>query len=176
MLTVAAANLSLTAGAALPAPAYAITGFANGDNQSSTTTGAPVLSVVDTSGKVYPVGSTLLSGTYTITVKPGTLALTGSAANNYQLVYANGTVSVTGEEGQTLSIPADCERDLWGDNNYVERFFQFRVADYLYRTGTGHCRQQPADGDGSRAGRSHRESKRRFAVYGGDSAGRRRST
>ncbi len=104
-LTVAAANLSLAAGAPLPAPTFAITGFANVDTQATTTTGVPALSVVDTSGTVYPVGSTLLSGTYTIMVKSGTLALTGTAANNYQLVYANGTLSVTGEQGQTLSFP-----------------------------------------------------------------------
>ncbi len=103
-LTVAATNVSLTAGTALPAPAYTISGFVNNDTQTTTTTGAPSLTVVDSSGKTWSVGSTLLNGTYTITVQQGNLVLNAAAAANYKFVLENGTLTVTGTTAQTITF------------------------------------------------------------------------
>lgn len=105
-LTVTAASPSITTGTVLTAPTYTIKGFVNGDTQQTSTTGAPVLTVTDASGKVYAPGSTPPAGTYTVTIQQGTLALTGAAVNNYTLVFANGTLSVTGTNPQTITFPA----------------------------------------------------------------------
>jgi hypothetical protein len=104
-LTIAAPQTeSITAGTPLAAPGYTITGFVKPDTQATTTTGAPVLTVADSTGKTYPVGSTPLSGTYTIEIQQGTLALTGAAAANYKLVFTNGTLTVTGTTPQTITF------------------------------------------------------------------------
>ncbi len=105
-LTVSANNLSLNAGATLPAPTYSITGFAGSDTQATTTTGAPTLTVVDSSGTTYPVGSTPLSGTYTIKIAQGTLALTAAEATDYNFLFTNGTLNVTGAVSQTITFGA----------------------------------------------------------------------
>jgi hypothetical protein len=81
-LTVKAGNLSMKQGAAVPALTYSMTGFLNGDTQSTSTTGQPALSTTANS-KSTP-------GTYPITIKAGTLA-----AGNYSFSTVNGTLTVT---------------------------------------------------------------------------------
>ena len=82
ILTVAATNLSMTYGSAVPPPAYSIIGFVNGDTQSSATSGAPTLSTTVTSNPTV--------GDYLITVGIGSLA-----ATNYSFSLENGSLRVT---------------------------------------------------------------------------------
>jgi hypothetical protein len=83
-LLVTASNLSRTYGAANPSLTYTMTGFLNGDTQTSATTGAPALTT--TAKTTSPVG------TYPITVTKGTLA-----AANYTFTFVNGTLTVTSD-------------------------------------------------------------------------------
>jgi hypothetical protein len=92
VLTVTANNLSRLLNQANPALTYTIAGFINGDTQASATTGAPLLTTTATQSS--PVGS------YPITITQETLA-----APNYNFVFVNGTLTVTGES-QTITFPA----------------------------------------------------------------------
>jgi hypothetical protein len=89
-LTVTANNQSRPFGQANPTLTFAITGFVNGDAQS-VVTGAPTLSTTATTGST--------AGTYPITVAAGTLA-----AANYTFKFVNGTLTVTGGAGQTITF------------------------------------------------------------------------
>jgi len=80
-LTVAAVNLSMTYGGTLPAMSYAITGFVNGDTQSSAVAGVPQLSTVATSKSAV--------GQYAIKVQAGTVT-----ASNYRFVFSAGTLTI----------------------------------------------------------------------------------
>jgi hypothetical protein len=82
VLTVAANNLSIAYGAALPTFTYTLSGFVNGDTAATATTGTPSLSTNAT--------STSLPGTYAITPIAGTLA-----ATNYSFQFTNGTLTIT---------------------------------------------------------------------------------
>jgi len=82
-LTVTANNLTKTQGSANPTLTYTMTGFVNGDTQTSATSGAPKLTT--TAITTSPVG------TYPITVTAGTLKST-----DYALTFVAGTLTVTG--------------------------------------------------------------------------------
>ena len=81
-LTVTANNLSMTAGSAVPALTFTITGWVNGDTQASFATGTPALSTGATSGS--------LPGTYAIVITVGSLQ-----SSNYQFVFVKGTLTIT---------------------------------------------------------------------------------
>ncbi len=90
LLTVTANNQSRPFGQANPTLTYAITGFVRGDSQT-VVTGAPVSSTIATTGSA--------AGTYPITISAGTLA-----ATNYTFTFVNGTLTVTGGAGQTITL------------------------------------------------------------------------
>ncbi|HEY0794348.1 MAG TPA: MBG domain-containing protein [Acidisarcina sp.] len=101
-LTVTALNESSIAGAPTPTFGFTITGFVNGDTQSSSVSGAPVLSTTAT--------ATSPAGRYPITVAIGTLASPKYSFNNfvagtltisdYALAATPGTVTLkTGQSG-----------------------------------------------------------------------------
>jgi sugar lactone lactonase YvrE len=81
-LSIVADNQSMKTRSKLPALTYTAKGLVNGDTLTTATTGAPLLSTTATSSSS--------AGTYAITVAAGTLA-----ANNYQLSYSNGKLTVT---------------------------------------------------------------------------------
>lgn len=81
VLTVAANNANRAYGAANPSFTYAMTGFVNGDTQTSATTGAPNLTTTATAASA--------AGTYAITTSAGTLG-----AINYSFAYVNGALTV----------------------------------------------------------------------------------
>jgi DnaJ-class molecular chaperone len=80
-LIVAASNLSMKQGAALPNLTYAITGFVDKNTQKTSTTGKPALKTAATSKSP--------TGKYPITITVGTLK-----AANYTFKFANGTLTV----------------------------------------------------------------------------------
>jgi hypothetical protein len=92
-LTVTATNASRFYNSANPAFAYSISGFVNGDTQSSATTGSPneTTAAILTS----PVGS------YPIAITQGSLA-----SANYTFVFINGTLTITGATAQTITFAA----------------------------------------------------------------------
>ena len=82
MLSVSAKSQTTIYGAALPALAYSIGGFVNGDTPGTATTGAPVVST--TASSASPIG------TYAITAAAGTLR-----AGNYTFVFAGAVLTIT---------------------------------------------------------------------------------
>jgi glucoamylase len=80
-LTVTANDQTMVAGHAVPSLTYSASGFVNGDTMS-VLSGTPTLSTTATSSS--PAGS------YPLTISAGTLR-----AANYQLQFANGTLTVT---------------------------------------------------------------------------------
>ena len=101
VLTVTADAKSKTYGAANPALTYTITGFATGDTQANSTTGAPSLSTTAVTGS--PVGS------YTITTAVGSLS-----AANYSFTPVNGTLTVN---KAVLTVTADPKSRAYGAAN-----------------------------------------------------------
>jgi hypothetical protein len=94
-LYISARNVGITYGQTPPPPtAYTITGFVNGDTQSSATTGAPILSTTVTS--TSPVGF------YPIKVQVGTL----TAANYHFDTFSNGEGSVGVYKAPLIIYPA----------------------------------------------------------------------
>ena len=81
VLTVTANNLARTYGAANPTLTYTMTGFVNGDTQTSATAGSPSLTTTTTSASP--------AGTYAITAAQGTLS-----AANYSFVFVNGKLTI----------------------------------------------------------------------------------
>jgi len=81
-LTVAANNLSMIYGSAVPPLTYSIAGFVNGDTQASATSGAPTLSTTVTSASRV--------ANYPIKVATGSLN-----ATNYSFILHNGQLRVT---------------------------------------------------------------------------------
>ena len=82
-LTVTSTNVSTSYGSANPAYTYTITGFASGDTQANSTTGAPSL----TTTPATPVNQ----GVYPVTVAAGTLAST-----NYTFTFvSSGSLSIS---------------------------------------------------------------------------------
>jgi uncharacterized repeat protein (TIGR02543 family) len=79
-------------GAPNPAFVYALSGFIGTDTQSSSTTGAPVLTT--TAKQNSPAGS------YPINVSVGTLA-----ATNYTFTPTNGSLTVTGNAAHKIDFP-----------------------------------------------------------------------
>ncbi len=81
ILQVSANSYMITVGSALPSYSATITGFINGDTQSSATTGSPALTST--------AASSANPGTYAINVTTGTLA-----APNYTFNFSNGFLRV----------------------------------------------------------------------------------
>ena len=92
-LTATADNITQARTLPIPTLTYTITGFANGDTQATTTTGAPTLSTTAT--------ATSPSGSYPITIAQGTLATT---TNNYTLAFQNGTFTIQSGSPQTITF------------------------------------------------------------------------
>jgi hypothetical protein len=81
-LTLAANDLTISQGSAIPPLTFTLTGFANGDTAAATITGAPKLATSATT-KSKP-------GTYPITISAGSLT-----AKNYGFTPVNGTLTIT---------------------------------------------------------------------------------
>jgi hypothetical protein len=97
-LTVTADNKSKTFGTSNPMLTFVYSGFIGSDNAS-------VLSVLPTSSTTaLPCSNT---GTYPITITPG-------SANNYNMVPANGTLTIT---KATLNVKADGQSKSYGSPN-----------------------------------------------------------
>jgi len=95
VLTVTAANVTMTYGGSVPPLTYGITGFANGDTAGTAVTGAPALSVSSTD-----------AGVQTVVVGAGTLA-----ASNYSFAFVNGSFTVN---KAALSVTVDNKNMTYG--------------------------------------------------------------
>ena len=91
VLTVTAASQTVTYGTALAPYSYTITGFVNGDTQTSATSGTP--SLVTTPATPVNVG------TYAITTTAG-----GLTSSNYSFVFVNGQITIN---KATLTLTAN---------------------------------------------------------------------
>ncbi|MGB6545324.1 MAG: pectinesterase family protein [Candidatus Acidiferrales bacterium] len=89
ILQVAANNITIIMGQSVPAYTATITGFANGDTQTSATSGAPSLTTT-------PATPTAI-GEYPIVASTGTLA-----AGNYTFTFTNGELTI---EATTFAAP-----------------------------------------------------------------------
>ena len=99
-LTVTATSTAITYGCGCsPVLSYAMTGFVNGDNQGSSTTGQPSETTTGTQGG--PVGN------YPITISNGTLAST-----NYTFSFVNGILTVN---PALLTVTANNQTATEGD-------------------------------------------------------------
>ncbi|SHO67237.1 hypothetical protein SAMN02745172_03910, partial [Pseudoxanthobacter soli DSM 19599] len=83
ILTATAATTTKIYGAAVPVLGYSLSGWQNGDQATTTTTGVVVSTTATTASGV---------GSYLTTASGGTI--TGAAAANYVLAYATGTLAV----------------------------------------------------------------------------------
>ena len=101
-LTVNVANATMTAGAALPALTGTVSGLQNGDTLGTTINVA------------YSTTATSASpaGTYPITA-----TVTGSSANNYQVVVNAGTLTISPAAAQTLTVAANNATRVYGAAN-----------------------------------------------------------
>jgi len=81
-LTVTADNLSMKAGAAVPALTFSVTGYVNGDTTATATKGTPLLTTTASSSSA--------AGTYPIAVARGNMTST-----NYSLTLVKGALTVT---------------------------------------------------------------------------------
>ncbi|MBV8675139.1 MAG: hypothetical protein JOZ33_17055 [Acidobacteriaceae bacterium] len=91
LLTVTALPASITTKATqLPTFQAEFTGFVNGDSQKTAITGTPAFSTPAVLGKCGP---------YPINVSQGTLA-----AANYTFAFSPGTLTITGDAGQTITF------------------------------------------------------------------------
>jgi len=95
VLTVTAADATMTYGSSVPPLTYGITGFANGDTAGTAVTGAPALSVSSTD-----------AGTQTVVIGAGTLA-----ASNYTFAFVNGKLTVN---KAALSVTVDDKSMTYG--------------------------------------------------------------
>ncbi len=82
LLTVAATNLNISYGSAVPALSYTISGFSNGESAAQAVSGVAALNTTYTPGAG--------TGSYGITISSGTLL-----ARNYQFVFQPGTLTVS---------------------------------------------------------------------------------
>ncbi len=117
-LTVIANNESVVFGNTVPAYTSSVTGFVNGDTQSTSVTGAPILTTtpaVPTAAGIYPITATLgslASSNYSFTFPappPGSLTITQSSAytitwNSATVTYGAATIG-SGSLKATASIP-----------------------------------------------------------------------
>ena len=101
-LTVAVANATMTAGAALPPLTGTVTGLVNGD-----TLGTTIIVTYSTTAT-----SSSPAGTYPITA-----TVTGSSANNYQVVVNAGTLTISPATAQTLTVSANNATRVFGAAN-----------------------------------------------------------
>lgn len=101
VLTVKATDATKVYGAANPAFTYTITGFVDGDNQATATTGAPELTT--------SVTTTSPAGTYSgvITAAIGTLA-----SSKYEFSFVNGSITV---DKKAITVTADAQTKEYGD-------------------------------------------------------------
>jgi hypothetical protein len=91
-LTVAVANATMTAGAALPTLAGTVTGLVNGDTVGTTV----IVTYSTTATSSSPAGS-----------YPITATVTGSSAANYQVIVNAGTLTISPASAQTLTVAAN---------------------------------------------------------------------
>ena len=101
-LTVAVANATMTAGAALPPLTGTVTGLVNGD-----TVGTTIIVTYSTTAT-----SSSPAGTYPITA-----TVTGSSANKYQVVVNAGTLTISPATAQTLTVTANNATRVFGAAN-----------------------------------------------------------
>jgi MBG domain (YGX type) len=109
-------SVTLQQGAAIPnnlANQIHVTGFVNGDTQSSVVTGTATATVVDASGVALPPGTVPAAGAYTINLAKGTL----SAGPNYSLSFVSGQLLVTAGQKQTITIGAFTPPTIYGAAN-----------------------------------------------------------
>ena len=112
------ANFTLIEGQPVPQNiTAAISGFVSGDTQSAVLTGGPTVVVVDAKGAVIAAGTILPTGTYTVKVTQGSLALTSSYAQDYQLTFVNSTLLVSAGQSQKVTISAFTPPVTYGDPN-----------------------------------------------------------
>ncbi len=100
-LTVSAENKSKVFGAALPELTFSYAGFLNGET-ASVVTGTPSVTTTATASSN--------AGTYPITLAPGSLA-----AESYDLIFANGTLTIN-PANTTLTLVSDAPSALVGQN------------------------------------------------------------
>lgn len=97
-LTVKANNVSMDYCGTMPTYSYTYTGFVNGDDESALSTMPSI---------VTEATATSNAGTYTITPE-------GAAANNYDLTYVAGTLTI---KQRTLIVTAQSASRLYGEEN-----------------------------------------------------------
>jgi major membrane immunogen (membrane-anchored lipoprotein) len=100
-LKVTASNLSKVYGSPNPPLTYTITGFVNGETQTTATKGLPALKTTATISS--------RPGSYLITVTAGTLT-----AVNYNFTFVNGTLTVT---KASLKVKANNQSKVYGSPN-----------------------------------------------------------
>lgn len=109
VLTFTVSVPSISVGTPLPnynnSSDYTVSGLIGNDTTTSSITGQPVISVLDSNGAVIAPGTNLEAGTYQVTITQGTL----SFPSYYQASFVNGTLVVAGTNQQTItftSLPA----------------------------------------------------------------------
>jgi hypothetical protein len=101
-LTVNVANATMTAGAALPALTGTVSGLQNGDTVGTTINVAYSTTATSASpAGTYPIAATV----------------TGSSANNYQVVVNAGTLTISPAAAQTLTVAANNATRAYGAAN-----------------------------------------------------------
>lgn len=111
-------NLTLLEGQPVPQNiAAAISGFVSGDTQPAVLTGGATVVVVDAKGVAIPAGTVLPVGTYTVKVTQGSLALTPSYTQDYQLTFVNSNLLISAGQTQTVTISAFTPPATYGDHN-----------------------------------------------------------
>ncbi len=144
MLTVTANSFSCEAGqittclAANPL-SYAISGFVSGDTQAVVSGTATLTTSVVASSP---------AGAY-----PITFATENLVAANYSFNYVPGTLTVAGDEAQTINLRAAAECDLWDESDLAERDGKLGFACELHRKRACHRGRQCGDGDRRGCGR-----------------------
>jgi hypothetical protein len=102
-LTVTAENKSVTYGDATPALTYTMTGFSNGDTESSSVSGLPVL-------------STGYSGTTQVSSSPVAISVTSGSlvSANYSFSFSNGSININ---QKALTITANNRSKCFGNTD-----------------------------------------------------------
>ena len=100
-LNISAGSYSMKQGESLPTFSASYSGFKNGETEDVLTT-KPTLSTSATSSSV--------PGTYDVVVS-------GAAAQNYEISYTNGTLTITATTTETITITAKSYSRVYGDAN-----------------------------------------------------------
>jgi len=102
-LTLTANNISVIENGVIPPLTYSITGFVNGDTQTSAASGQPALSTVPSSSPL---------GTYPITITAGTFV-----APNYSPIFVNGTLTIVAPTPQSINFTTPPAQVIYGVTN-----------------------------------------------------------